>query len=466
VDFELRSIPTHTWDSSTAARLLSPFAWVHHVHQASLESMDLEIFWCSAWTMDPACIPACKELWIVEPPSATDEAPPGKMILIYNIGIYFSFRPSTQSAPAHSDRSDMQEDDSNGPPRRRRRGRSGTRPHSLSPTSRGGGGSEPQSGGEPRRRPVHERLGPASIGDQYVDQDPCPSSQGSIEVVRMFPRKGCLGVAASLPVGPRVQPATVPDAILQQDSGVWVPNGSVNKHVRCLEDDSLKEERTPVAGRGRGLENGQCQEVCQVSMTSPSLHCFNYPNLDVPLPSIEASADDDGLPPFENGSPLWADGAGPGTIVPMEEATEFLSVEEGGWAAQTPAAGDLAREAGPSQTFRVTGPQNVPGPNLRAPASPLNQHPSPAARSPPATTKCRRVDARRHRGQIQQVIVSALASPAPASQAAISPVRNRTLTLIAREDDTRSWENFLVYFSHSTTMSCPPRGWRYVLIGC
>jgi hypothetical protein len=45
-------------------------------------------------------------------------------------------------------------------------------------------------------------------------------------------------------------------------------------------------------------------------------------------------------------------------------------------------------------------------------------------------------------------------------------VRNRTLTLIEREDDTRSWENFLVYFSHSTTMSCPLRGWGYILIGC
>jgi hypothetical protein len=34
---------------------------------------------------------------------------------------------------------------------------------------------------------------------------------------------------------------------------------------------------------------------------------------------------------------------------------------------------------------------------------------------------------------------------------------NRTLTLIEREDDTRSWSNFLIYFSHSTTMSCPLR---------
>jgi hypothetical protein len=45
-------------------------------------------------------------------------------------------------------------------------------------------------------------------------------------------------------------------------------------------------------------------------------------------------------------------------------------------------------------------------------------------------------------------------------------VRNRTLTLIEREDDTRSWGNFLVYFSHSTTMPCPPRGWGYILIRC
>jgi hypothetical protein len=45
-------------------------------------------------------------------------------------------------------------------------------------------------------------------------------------------------------------------------------------------------------------------------------------------------------------------------------------------------------------------------------------------------------------------------------------VRNRTLTLIEREDDTRSWGNFLIYLSHSTTMSCPLRGWRYILICC
>jgi hypothetical protein len=33
--------------------------------------------------------------------------------------------------------------------------------------------------------------------------------------------------------------------------------------------------------------------------------------------------------------------------------------------------------------------------------------------------------------------------------ALILDVRNITLTLIEREDDTRSWGNFLVYFSHN-----------------
>jgi hypothetical protein len=45
-------------------------------------------------------------------------------------------------------------------------------------------------------------------------------------------------------------------------------------------------------------------------------------------------------------------------------------------------------------------------------------------------------------------------------------VKNRTLTLIEREDDIRSWCNFLIYFLHSITMSCPPMGWRYIFICC
>jgi hypothetical protein len=31
----------------------------------------------------------------------------------------------------------------------------------------------------------------------------------------------------------------------------------------------------------------------------------------------------------------------------------------------------------------------------------------------------------------------------------ITDVRNKILNLIEREDDTRSWDNFLIYFSHN-----------------
>jgi hypothetical protein len=50
--------------------------------------------------------------------------------------------------------------------------------------------------------------------------------------------------------------------------------------------------------------------------------------------------------------------------------------------------------------------------------------------------------------------------------ALIPLVRNITLTLIERKDDTRNWGNFLVYFSHYTTMTYPPMSWGYIIIGC
>jgi hypothetical protein len=49
-------------------------------------------FQCSTWTLDPASIPTCKELWIVEPPSVADDAslPLGKRTLVYPVDILYS----------------------------------------------------------------------------------------------------------------------------------------------------------------------------------------------------------------------------------------------------------------------------------------------------------------------------------------------------------------------------------------
>jgi hypothetical protein len=118
---------------------------------------------------------------------------------------------------------------------------------------RGGGGSEPLSGSHPYRRPMHERHGSATIGNRYIDQGFCLGSQGSIKCERMFPIKGHLGGVASLPVGSRMEPTMVCDAILQQDSDMLIPDTGVNKHDRCLQDDNSMEEGTPVEGPVRGL---------------------------------------------------------------------------------------------------------------------------------------------------------------------------------------------------------------------
>jgi hypothetical protein len=48
-----------------------------------------------------------------------------------------------------------------------------------------------------------------------------------------------------------------------------------------------------------------------------------------------------------------------------------------------------------------------------------------------------------------QLLHSILLFTAKLREISVQNVRNRTLTLIEREDDTRSWGNFLVYFSHN-----------------
>jgi hypothetical protein len=84
VDFELCGITIHVWETSTMAQLLSLFTPSGRV--------TLLPFQCSTWTLDPASIPTCKELWIVEPPSVADDAslPLGKRTLVYPVDILYS----------------------------------------------------------------------------------------------------------------------------------------------------------------------------------------------------------------------------------------------------------------------------------------------------------------------------------------------------------------------------------------
>jgi hypothetical protein len=87
IDFELRNIPGHVWETSTVEQLLSPHAWIQRVHQDTLNLTDLSVFHCSAWCSDPRLIPRSRKLWVAEPPVAAVEDPPVKRVLEYDIDI-------------------------------------------------------------------------------------------------------------------------------------------------------------------------------------------------------------------------------------------------------------------------------------------------------------------------------------------------------------------------------------------
>jgi hypothetical protein len=113
VEFELQGIPNHVWETSTAAELLSPFAWIRQVQPDTVRLLYLTAFRCTAWARDHTSIPASRELWIVEPPSVVEE-PLGKRALVYTIDIKFSVlgSPSEAVPPPMDD----DNDDSGDPP--------------------------------------------------------------------------------------------------------------------------------------------------------------------------------------------------------------------------------------------------------------------------------------------------------------------------------------------------------------
>jgi hypothetical protein len=144
IDVELRGIPAHVWETSTADRLLCPYAWIQQVHPDTLGLLDLSSFRCLAWCSDLSKLPSSRDLWVVEPPSGIVEVPPVKRVLSYPVEFRFSeVRAPVAPGPPASDGSD--EDDGGDSSRgRRRRLRSPSRPRQSDPlavTASGVGGS-------------------------------------------------------------------------------------------------------------------------------------------------------------------------------------------------------------------------------------------------------------------------------------------------------------------------------------
>jgi hypothetical protein len=183
VEFELRGIPPHAWESSTMVQLLSPFAWIRRVHPNTLGLMDLAVFHCTTWTKDVASIPANRELWIVEPPSVPNEAPLGKKALIYPIEFWFSVIngpadsvPAARSLVRGHRFGDRQWDGfASGS-----RSHSPVRGHSM-------GQGRAAAGDERRCRPAHERLGPAAGSSGRVDQSAHPGPEETFDGAHRHP---------------------------------------------------------------------------------------------------------------------------------------------------------------------------------------------------------------------------------------------------------------------------------------
>jgi hypothetical protein len=100
VDLEIGGIPVHAWETSTVEHILSPYAWIHQVHQETLALQDLSCFRCSAWCTDPSTIPASRDLWIVESVQVVEGNVGETMALSYPITISFSvaFRPNDSNS--------------------------------------------------------------------------------------------------------------------------------------------------------------------------------------------------------------------------------------------------------------------------------------------------------------------------------------------------------------------------------
>ncbi|KAF8736050.1 hypothetical protein HU200_014397 [Digitaria exilis] len=101
VDVELRGIPTHAWEMSTAENLLNPYSWPQMLYPNTRDREDYFVFRLSAWCFRPQSFPRSRDLHVVEPLTGIISSPPGKPSLSYPVS--FAVRPAlTSEGPDNS----------------------------------------------------------------------------------------------------------------------------------------------------------------------------------------------------------------------------------------------------------------------------------------------------------------------------------------------------------------------------
>jgi hypothetical protein len=87
IDVELRGIPAHAWERSTAQHILGGSCWVHSLHADTVVRRDLSVFRVSAGCLRPDLLPTAMKLLIPDPAPAGAESPPVKRGLLYPVQV-------------------------------------------------------------------------------------------------------------------------------------------------------------------------------------------------------------------------------------------------------------------------------------------------------------------------------------------------------------------------------------------
>ncbi|OQU83340.1 hypothetical protein SORBI_3005G110412 [Sorghum bicolor] len=237
VDVELSGVPAHAWELETAEHLLDEWCWVRELHPDTVNRRDYS-FRLKAWCSQPELIPADMELVIVEPPLLSEEDPPRKRALKYDIKIASSLAlsPGVDEAPPPPPPGN---DSGHGRRRRRRRAPVPAESVALDPA-----GPE----GAPRVS-VHHRLGsgPAAIDDMaatvimpwFADGDTIPEMSDT----SIWMSGGGRDPLALLPDSPTPAESVALDPCVP-DAAIYEPMGSVSTHLPVVADAAAQPEPT------------------------------------------------------------------------------------------------------------------------------------------------------------------------------------------------------------------------------
>lgn len=349
VEVELRGIPAHAWDLTTAEVLLDELCWIDGVHPSNADHCD--VFMVKAWCSDPALFPPEMTLEIVEPPMAD-----GFDVRTLTYPIKVTVRPLVEPGAFQDPPSPPPEDDDRV---LRWKRRNSTSFPSSSSTPAAGAGEAPSSG-QAGRTPVHSRLGPR-IHAAAAARDPSSTAVLDIEDRSEMSAGASRGLEAD---------RSGPEATVNADDTVSA--GSLPE-AACTRADEIMESvgmDTTVDGK-KDIDVGWLDDIVR-------------PRIEIPL---ELSCGPPMCPAAEDtcvGPQLLSSGP------PLIEAHALAEL-----GAPTPASPDVPAETPVISAPVVTPVASVPPaetsppPKRSTPQQPLSfvaPHPTAADMPPPATT--------------------------------------------------------------------------------